>query len=106
VDEGDLASVSIKGNDLKHIRVEFVDRKRKIEVLRAVKNIKPNNVFLSDYLTRTRANLFFRLRQMKRDNKINAVFVRNGNILCRIDGSTKVEVVNNEGDFNSLNRRI
>jgi len=75
--------------------------------LRAARIVKPNGVYLSDYLTRYRTNIFYKLRQLKKDNvKVKAVFTRNGNLMCKIDAVDKLEIVNCQEDLESLIRKL
>lgn len=107
VPETDIISVTVRGNTVRHLKVEFASKSSKLDVIRAVRNLKPNNFFISDYLTRTRSNLYYRIRQLKKTNAaLTSVFSRNGIIMCKFDGSAKMDSVSCERDFVALETKL
>ena len=81
-----ISSVSIRGkNEKKHIRAEFSNKSSKIELLRTVRTVKPENLYINDYLTAKRSKIFYDLRQLKKSsNKLLAVFPWNASLRCKL----------------------
>ena len=85
IGDADIQHVSIHGKDKKHIKIAFSTKHIKTALLQAVKRDRPTGIFVSDYLTKFRSALFFKLRMAKKDNvDIVATYTVNGNIYARV----------------------
>ena len=83
----------------------FLYSRRKNDLLYVARTIKPDNLFLNEYLTRGRSNLAHKLRQLKRNNSnIKTVFTRDSNVICKVEGRHEYEIINSEKDFITFHR--
>ena len=72
-----------------------------MEILKKFKINKPENLYVSEYLTKYRAALIYKLRNLKKVNKeISAAYIFNGNCCVKLDGKT--HVINNTNTFNTF----
>lgn len=92
---GEIESVHVIGNDKKHLKIRLTNTTSRISILKAFKTQKPSNIFISEYLTKTRANLYYKLRATKRLNpKIKAAYIFGGSICCKTTEDDKVHQLN------------
>jgi hypothetical protein len=81
----DVEGIDIIGKEKKHVRVSFVTREARNRTLMAVKRKKPDNLFVNEYLTKTRAALLYKLRVLKRCNEsIVKVYAWHGKVCAKI----------------------
>lgn len=105
--DADVASVHVIGNEKKHLKVFFSSKNQRDSVLKVVKKKKPEDMFISEYLTRTRSQLFYQIRCLKKVNfSIEHVYVRNGGIVCKVVGSDKHVIVSSDDHFQLLKSSI
>ena len=107
IKEEDIRHISVKGKDAKkHLKVEFSTLAPKLEILRAVRTVKPDGLFVNDYLTAKRAKTSYELRQLKKNcEKIMSVFPWHGTLKCKLVGG-KYMVINSEKDLTNLKEKI
>ena len=71
-----------------------------------MRTVKPTGLFASDYLTKIRSNLFFKVRQLKKNNNlIKNVHLRNGIIYCELTNNNRLTVCT-ENDFLKLTSKL
>lgn len=107
LNENDVASVVARGKDKKLLKIEFTSRSSKLDLIQAVRRLKPDNLFLNDYLTRSRAMIFYKLRQLKKTSQsLVSVFSVNGSLKCKLLNSDKYIYVSTEREFGDLKSKI
>ncbi|KAL7407651.1 hypothetical protein ABVT39_011735 [Epinephelus coioides] len=106
-------NVTITGLETKHhgysrrptriIRlVRFTNRKHKIDVLKQSKNLKGTGVYMNEHLTRKNAEIARNGRMLRKQNKIQATWTRNGKVFIKLNGppeQAKVFVVRDLQDL-------
>ena len=96
-----VASVKAIGGEKKHLKVTLKDFKNKRILFKKFKTEKPSNFYISEYLTKNRALLFFKLKQLKKlDPKLKSVYTFNGNICAKVEGSDKFHYINTIANLN------
>lgn len=102
-----FASVGVYGKDKKHIKVRFANNDKRIDTLKTIKRLKPLNLFVSEYLTKCRATLFYKMRCLKKENNvIESVFTMNGSVICKKTGIDRFFYVNNQEDYRKFEEGI
>lgn len=84
------------------ILVKFVNRKHKVEVLKQAKKLKGTGVYVSEHLTKKNAELAWNGRILRKQNKIQATWTRNGKVFIRLNGppeQAKVVVIRHLRDL-------
>lgn len=84
------------------IVVKFVNRKHKVEVLKQAKKLKGTGVYVNEHLTKKNAEIAWNGRILRKQNKIQATWTRNGKVFIRLNGppeQSKVLVVRNLRDL-------
>ncbi|CAL9705113.1 unnamed protein product [Knipowitschia caucasica] len=69
------------------IIMRFVNRKHKVELLRQAKKLKNTGVFLNEHLTRKNADIARNARYLRKQNKIQATWTRNGQVKIKLNGT-------------------
>ena len=94
IQESEISSVVIRGREnKKHVKVELVNKSSKTELIRAIRTVKPKDLYINDYLTAKRSKLFFDLRQLKKVTpKLKSVFPWNGFIKCKLENDRYVQI--------------
>ena len=69
------------------IILRFVNRKRKVEVLKQGRKLKGSNVYLNEHLTRKNANIAHQARVLRKENKIQATWTTNCKIYIKLNGT-------------------
>ena len=100
----DLVQVSPLGKNKKILKVTCSDIKVKNNILKNARIHKLPNIFFGEFLTPLRNEIFYKLRQLKRNNadKIKAVYTRNGNVYYKLTNCDEYKLVRSLGDINSL----
>ena len=69
---------------------------------------KPNDLFLSEFLTQRRNKMFYSLRtlKVKFPNKIKAVYTRDGNLFYKLSEADDFKRVRSPTEITELERRL
>ena len=95
------------GKEKKHLEITVKDNICKSKLFKVFKSKRPADFFKSEYLTKTRALLFFKLKQLKKLNPIlKSVYTFNSNICAKIEGSEKFHYINSITNFNHFKSTI
>ena len=96
-----IKSIKIYGRQLKFLRTELDGVNEKRNLLVCLKKIKPNGIYVSEFLVRDKLNLFHQARLFAKNNrdKIEQVFTRNGIILCKDTNTKEVRIINSVEDL-------
>ena len=107
IKEDVITSVQVRGKEnAKHLRVEFANKSLKIDLLRTVRSLRPEDLYVSDYLTAARSKLFFELRQLKKNSsQIKSVFPWKGVLKCRMNDDKFIQVCC-QRDFDSFKSKL
>jgi len=103
ITEENIKSVTIVGKERKHLKVEL--SKGKISLIKSIKSAKPANLFVNDYLTKSRSHLLYRLRSLRREHasKFDSVYVYSGSVCCRlVNDRSKIIYINNSATLDQL----
>ena len=105
--QNEISSVQIRGKENnKHLRVEVLNRGLKVDLLRSARTLRPEGLYLNDYLTPARSKLFFELRKLKRETtKIKSVFPWKGVIKCKLFNDKFVQI-SSDKDLEALRVKI
>lgn len=103
IKENCIEEISILGKERKHLKVRVSKVEDAIGVIKLVKSKKPTNLFISNYLTKNRANLLYKIRNLKRENSnIESGYIYKGNIFCKIVNKQRASLINSLSDLNDL----
>ena len=93
------------------IIVKLASRRTKTRLMKSCKNLKENpvicnngtnaKVYISDDLTKRRANIAFKARQLKRDKLISDTWTHDSNILVK-DNYGRIKQVNTQQDISKF----
>lgn len=95
--EEDILSIKISGSERKHLKVKLANQSTKVRLIKSIKSVKPQNLFINDYLTKARSELLYKLRLLKKshNSRVNTVYCFGGNVCCRlVNNKSKVIFVN------------
>ena len=87
------------------ILIQFSNTDEKSKLLEKAKLLgKSNPVYVNDYLTKENSRLFYEARKLKKSNKIQGAWTRNGKVLIRAtkNGSTFVKEIRSDHDLRSV----
>jgi len=69
------------------IILRFVNRRRKVEVLKQGHKLRGSNVYLNEHLTRKNANIARQVRVLRKEKKIQATWTTNCKIYIKLNGT-------------------
>ena len=103
VDVNDL-QVSLFGRDRKSVRLNCTKLASKIHLLKQARRKRPDGIYINEFLTSSKLNIYKSLRQLKarHPHNIKAAFTRNGNIFYIPGGSNQVIHVSSLADLNNI----
>ena len=102
----DIASAEPFGNMENKYIIKVPNFTVKTMLFRAVKLTKPKDLFLNEFLIKARQNLFFELRQMRKNGELYSVYSFNGQLFVKysLDGpSFRVKSLNDIMNPNARN---
>ena len=81
-----LGSPPKRGEDRRKVIAKFCRRDTKVDILKAAKTVKPQNLFINESLTPTRSTVHFVLRKARKKfpSKISGISTLDGNIVVYI----------------------
>lgn len=76
----------------------------KVHLLKQARTKRPSGVFVSEFLTSAKRNIFYNLRQLKKQHprKIRSAFTIGGNIFYRLQDSSQAVQVNSLDDLSRI----
>lgn len=66
----------------------FTNRKKKSALLRQGRKLKGTEVYINEHLTKKNADIARKARKLRKQNKIQVTWARNGKIFIKLHGST------------------
>lgn len=104
LDPDDLENVHLLPSRNKPLLVivRFVSRKKKYEVMKAKSTLKGKNIYINDHLTRLNAEVFKKTRELKKQNKLEATWTRNGKVFIKRTNGKIAEVANISDIFDKV----
>ena len=104
----EIDDVIVIGKEKRNIKVicRTLDVKKKF--LNFARQQKPNNIFISEFLTPYRNKLFFQARQLKKNypNIISAVYTRGGNIFYKFKDKPRYYKIRKFSDIDDLKSKL
>ena len=96
--------VGLFGREKKAIKVVCSNQTSRNHLLRQARQKRPNGIFLSEFLTKEKLSLFYRLRQLKRQHpgRIKSVFTRSGNVFYRLSDSERIKQVSSLEELSGI----
>ena len=94
-----------KENTTTAIIMRFVNRKRKIALMKQRKNLAGSDVFLNEHLTKRNADIAKKARDMKKDDKIQATWTTNCKVFIKLNGppeEAKVQCIRSMEDLDTI----
>lgn len=83
--EEEVDYITIIGKEKKHLKVKLKSSATKINILRTLKENKPDNFYGSQYLTKNRAWCLFKLKSIKKHNtNISTVYSYKGSVCSKL----------------------
>ena len=106
--ETDFLNVSFFGKERKQLKITCNNISIRSKLLKEIKRKKPENIFLSEFLTSFRSKLYYELRQLRKKNptKITAAYTRNGNIYYKLINDDKFYNVRYLQDIRDLKLKL
>ena len=96
--------MSVFGSDKKKIKIDCRNPESKVFLLKQARKKRPEGIYVSEFLTKNKLNIFYNLRQLKKQHprKIQSVFTRGGNLFYRLQGSDREVRVNSSSDLRGI----
>ena len=100
----DIGDVKIYGRNLKFLRLQLSSAINKKKFIIGIKTLRPDQIFVSEFLIQSRLKLFHQLRLFAKENKdkIEQVFTRNGNIFYKDAKTKQISFVSSSDDISNL----
>ena len=96
--------VTVFGRDKKKVKIDCHNPSSKLFLVKQARRKRPEGIYVSEYLTPSKVNIFYNLRQLKKQHpdKIQAVFTRGGNLFYRLCNSDREVRVNSLEDLTGI----
>ena len=96
------------GKDKKSLKITFGNEVMKRKCIREIKVNRPNGIFASEFLTKTRSGLLYSLRNLKKShpNKLKRVYTIDGVVYYKMEGSDRGAVVRDVSDIDKLKEKL
>ena len=99
----DISSVhvTIFGGDKKKLKIDCRNPATKVFLVKQARKKRPQGIYVSEFLTPNRLQIFYNLRQLKKQHsdKIKSVYTRGGNIYYRLQNSDREIRINSLSDI-------
>ena len=94
-------NVNIFGSDKKKIKIDCRNPVTKVFLVRQARKKRPQGIYVSEFLTTSKLEIFYNLRQLKKQHydRIQSVYTRGGNIFYRLRNSDREFRVNALSDI-------
>lgn len=100
VNVSDISQVGVLGDERKHLKIMCATNDVKKKIITMIKGNRPDGIYVSDYLTKQRASIFYKMRCLKKESdRVQSVFTRDGIVVCRLVGVTKLTFISSEEDL-------
>ena len=89
-------NVNIFGSDKKKIKIDCRNQATKVFLVRQARKKRPQGIYVSEFLTPNKLEIFYNLRQLKKQHtdRIQSVYTRGGNIFYRLRNSEREKRIN------------
>ena len=106
VNVADIIKITPVGRNKKCLKVVCSSINIKKNILKEARERKLPDIFCTEFLTQTRNNIFFELRQLRKKypHKFKSTYVRNGNIFYKLQGNESFSIVHSMSDVLALER--
>ena len=94
ISRDDIVGITVQGRDTKHLKVQCASHAAKVCMLSTARTVKPNQLYINEYVTKFRASLLYRLRSLKKNHRsLTSVYSRNGSICYKMMDNRKYFIV-------------
>ena len=96
--------VSLIGRNKKLVKINCGNSYSRDFLLKQARRKKPHELFVSEFLTPSKLNIFYNLRQLKKQHpeKFKSIFTRGGNIFYRLQNSDRTLQVASLDDLSKI----
>lgn len=95
LDNSQVVEINIVGGERKHLRLTTTSKETQVKLLRVFKSTRPSEFYAGEYLTKSRSDLFYKIRKLKPLNpNIKATYIYNGSVCCKFVDNNKIFTVN------------
>ena len=106
VTQVDISNMNVKifGSDKKKIRIDCRNQATKVFLVKQARKKRPQGIYVSEYLTPSKLEIFYNLRQLKKQHtdRIQSVYTRGGNIFYRLRNSEREKRVNSLNEISGI----
>ena len=103
----DILSANIKGRDRQHLKIRLSSKTRKVALIKSIKTARPENLFINDYLTKSRSGILFQLRTLRKsDPRVSSVYTLGGSVCCRLTNNDKVYHINSSAAYQQFTSNL
>ena len=97
-------NISLLGRERKFIKLDCRIPSSKLHLLKQARKNKPQCIYVSEFLMKTKLTIFYNLRQLKKQypTKIKSVFAKGGNIFYKLQNSSEAVQVNSLSDLQKI----
>ena len=108
VDGEEIVRVTPFGRRRKHVKIECSSAYIKNKIINRARQVRPSNMYFSEFLTQRRNKMLHALRSLKvkYPNRIQAVYTRNGNLFYKIGGADGFRRVCYPEEVTELQKRL
>lgn len=100
IDQSQVVDINIVGGEKKHVKLTTVSKETQVKLIRVFKKDRPSEFYAGEYLTKSRSDLFFKLRKLKPLNSsIKSTYIYNGSICCKLNNNDKIFTLNTFPSF-------
>ena len=88
----------------KKVKIDCRNQSSKLFLVKQARRKRPEGVYVSEFLTPSKQNIFYNLRQLRRQHpdKIQTVFTRGGNLFYKLCNSDQEVRVNSLDDLTGI----
>ena len=96
--------VSLFGREKKSVKIDCGNSLSKLHIVRQAKRKKPLQIYVSEFLTKSKLSVFQNLRNLKRlhPEKISSVYTKEGNIFYRLQGADRAILVKSVQEIENI----
>ena len=102
----DISNVHVKifGSDKKKVKIDCRNPATKVFLVKQARKKRPQGIYISEFLTPSKLEIFYHLRQLKKQHtdKFQSVYTRGGNIFYRLRNSDRETRINSLSDISRI----
>ena len=108
INRSDIVKITPVGRDKKVLKIVCASNKIKNNILKTARERKLPNIYFSEFLTKYRYTLYYKLRQLKKTNigLIHSTYTRDGNLFCKLVGDSRFYIIRRNQDLVDLKIKL